>query len=273
MKPSSDGNSRDTGIEHIAFISLSTVFVIAACFLLLSGPTVPTSPAILQQQTVMLDCADSNASGILFKRRGRNGEPRTFVWTAAHFAKRIGTNKVTAIQDIVKGRRPAGKLETEARVVEIIPDYDLALLELENPAAFEFGATFDLSGAELPLGAPLSHVGCWQGQEGHRSYSEGVNSYPVRLKDLWPGVPMGQATTICFPGSSGGPLFSRTTGKVVGMELGMSFPVVNYFLPMDVWIEQAHRRNLLWALDPLAPMPVLPEKKLPVTLDIWSFLP
>lgn len=219
-------------------------------------------PLKMQRQVIMLSDDDSKASGIIFKRHDRFGEPRTFVWTAAHFAKDI-KGDVYGRQDIIKGRRVCGHLESRLRLIKIVPKIDIALLEVLNTDAFDWSATFDLSGRVPPLGYELSHVGSWMGNAGHQSYSEGIVSYSVReVQDLWGMVPMMQSSLIAFPGSSGGPVFDRHNGKVVGMLLGMTWPAVTYFLPMEQWAKEAKENNLYWALNPDVPMPDFVEKKL-----------
>lgn len=97
------------------------------------------------------------------------------------------------------------------RIIATSPEWDLALLKIENPENRRF-QTVPLGGSdELRQGQPVFAIGNPLGLE--RSVSEGIVSVKNRLID---GRLFIQTTAQINPGNSGGPLFNLR-GEVVGV--------------------------------------------------------
>lgn len=157
----------------------------------------------------------------------------TYIVTAAHVVTDEEGNQ-TPNKDI---RITQGIYEWGAVVVNRDSANDLALLRLT--AEREFGRSAHLARKKvvLPVGTHLLHVGNPLGN--HDSYLEGLLSGLNRQDGL------NQTSIPCYPGSSGGGIFT-TDGVLVGILVQWSGPGLNYFVPHNLIWRWAVENDLQW---------------------------
>lgn len=239
--------------------------------------------AHLQEVSVTIKAAGSQGSGTAVVRK-IEGQPVTFVWTAAHVVDGLrrtveviapdGTKrtKVTfedcdLVQEVRQDGRRVGEWQFDAQVVRFDAEEDLALLRVRKVGFLEASATFWLKDEIPAVGTELFHCGSPGGQEvGANSVTDGA---VAQIGRTFPGEKgeFDQATVASLPGSNGGGVLDKATGEYVGMlTMGLtgqdSFA---YYIPirrMKTWAEKA---GLMWALDPSAKVPSADDlKKLPI---------
>jgi S1-C subfamily serine protease len=220
----------------------------------------------MQASAVMLENKTGTGSGIIFNRRDANGNPRTYVWTAAHVAVQHSvTNRLVAVQEILKQGRSVGVLTNQLKLVKIFSGLDVAVFEAENPFTYEAGAIFALS-RPLRAGEEVHHVGSIYGTKAHNSYSRGIVTHARRQSELFQAFV--QTDLVLYPGCSGGPVFDRA-GRVVGMAVITMAPGVSGFAAIEDWRKVVWEAGLGWLMDASLPMPpVAPVDKSVFSVDI-----
>lgn len=234
----------------------------------------------LQAVSVTIKSGSSQGSGVMFTR----GET-TYVWTAAHVVDNLrkirmviinGSPKAVVefsdaeiVQEFRENGRRIGETKMDARVIRYSDSeegHDLALLEVRKRNFTAATASF-YDGEEIPaIGTELYHVGSLLGQFGSNSLTTGVVSQIGRVLDLGAnGVTFDQVSTPGFPGSSGGGVFEKSTGRYVGMLVrgaGENFCLIVPVRRMREWADSA---GIAWAMDPSVAMPTAEElAKLPI---------
>lgn len=228
----------------------------------------------------------SQGSGVMFTRE-ENGETVTYIWTAAHVVDELRKTRMVTINGSVKcvvefddakivrefkekGRR-VGEIVMDAQVIrysDATHGEDLALLRVRqtNFAPATTTAVFD--GDDVPdIGTDVYHVGSLLGQVGSNSLTVGVISQTGRvLTSLGAnGVVFDQTTATAFPGSSGGGMFNKATGKYVGMLVRGAGEGFNLIVPVRRLRAWAKSANVEWAIDPTVAMPSADElAKMPI---------
>ena len=215
--------------------------------------TIPYS--YLQDISVKVVVGSGSGSGVLFCRDVA-GEWRTFVWTAGHVVKRLqkidGTFRSATIEF---ERRYCGtilkKWEREAKVVAYSNQYtgeDLALLEISGKYN---SSSADFSENEIELvGTEVIHVGSSAGF--YNSMSLGIVSQTDRE---YRGKMYDQTSTIAYPGSSGGGMYTAD-GKCIGLVTLAVGPGLNFYVPVRRMRAWAKKEGIEWAMDASVPAPL-----------------
>lgn len=205
-----------------------------------------------QVQTVLIRVADgAQGSGVVIERVNARGEPRFFVWTAAHVVEDVNQVEVVRL-----GRENGAKLDCEmvwqALVIARADAEDLALLWLDVPYSVFFSPVeFEFV---LPkIGDPVYHCGNFYGANFDGSVSEGIISQiGVRPFDLrfrgWHWEVTDQTTAFAVPGSSGGGVFNQQ-GRVVGLIVGGPTEGFSCYVPVRIMQQVAEREGIEWALE------------------------
>lgn len=216
-----------------------------------SAVVVSVPAETLRACSVTVKVADGSGSGVVILRAGR-----AYVWTAAHVVAHTKPSvAVEIVQDTSFRGRLSGKIVAFAHVIRCDTFADLALLSVDAPGLFSAGASFDLSPSPLPLGTELAHVGSFLGDLGSQSFSTGVMSYVGRHSpdpSIWPDLD--QITCTAFPGSSGGGVFVRATGRVAGLLVGAAGETFTFMVPARAIVAWAKVNRCAWAVDPGAPL-------------------
>lgn len=240
--------------------------ILFALALILVPNAEKTVPEIDQEVSVSVETQEAYGSGVVFTREGTS-----FVWTAAHVVatarhvrnvdsgdgkpKEVVTfDPVEVSKQISIGGRTAFRAAYVAYVIkysEIGTGQDLALLRVETPNAFPTSARFYLDSAIPKVGTPLYHVGS-MGQW-PESVTTGVQSFSGRIMD---GLVFDQTSAPALPGSSGGGVFLED-GRVIGIFARQSSPALSFYIPLRRIKAWAEENNLMWALDPSVPMPLM----------------
>ena len=126
---------------------------------------------------------------------------------------------------------------------------DLALLLVKaDPADFPYSADFHHSEVAPPVGLELYHVGSLLGVMGGNSLTDGIISQVGRVL---PGLGyFDQTTATAYPGSSGGGVYVKATGRYVGMLVRGAGESFNLIVPVRRMNEWAERAGVAWALNP-----------------------
>lgn len=254
------------------------------------GPTsvVPPSPHVgnippyLQDIGVTIRAGKGEGSGIL--RRTRDGT--TWVWTVAHVisdlrktrqvvdGKTGATRTVVEFDDakvvkqLIEDGRTVGRLEVDAQVVRYSDaDYgeDLALLRIRKKHFADASVKF-YQEKELPArGTDLYHCGSLLGEFGASSLTEGVVSQHGRLID---SKIYDQVSTPSFPGSSGGGVFLKSDGRLIGLLVRGTPGGFSLIVPVRRMAAWAKKAQIEWAIHDDVPVPSLEElEKLPIEGD------
>jgi len=209
----------------------------------------------LMRISVKIEAKTASGSGVVMSRI-IDGKVINFVWTAGHVVEHVkteaGFDKVQVIREI----RVNGLLKREekanARVIAYSDKYDedLALLEIEEAGFFPkyFGFTFNVE-PQYP-GTPVVHVGATYGLYG--SVTLGIVAQTDReLK----GQRFDQTTCLCYPGSSGGGIFTYE-GECIGLITRGVGPGLNFIVPARRIKAWAEREGIAWAFDRTIPVPL-----------------
>jgi len=171
---------------------------------------------------------DPLGSGIIVIR-----EQRIFAWTAAHVVD--GENLVSVTSDDKKFK---------ATVIFRDRYYDVALLRIDGAPEHFYGAHF-ANNRPPSRGSKIYHAGNIQGKAFANSITVGVvagyNAGVGTPSFPWHVVDYGTAAV--YKGSSGGPIFSSGSNKVIGMAVGLGFNV-SIYVPVRVL-----RSLVPWAVD------------------------
>lgn len=187
------------------------------------------SAEALQRTAVTVQTERGSGSGVVVL--GAAGE--VFVWTANHVTE--GAQNVRIVKQIQAPGRTVGFWSIEADIVGFSKAEDLAVLKPRHSTFFTHGATFAPADYVPKLGDRVQHVGSFLGLPGAESYSTGEISYVGRVMD---GSVFDQSDVPCYPGSSGGAVFSAE-GCVIGLVVSGYDSTFSFLVPV--------RRMSSWA--------------------------
>jgi S1-C subfamily serine protease len=209
------------------------------------------SVADAQRATVSVKAKTGEGSGVVIRRENSRGQPRLFIWTAAHVVDEADDYSVVIRQIIRNEGHKVGTLDFKAKLIlRSDASIDLALLWMDAPPGYFSGAEFDTG--ELRIGQPLYHVGNFFGEVFDDSFSTGVLSqFGAHPGRSWPWGDqfLDQMTTLIVPGSSGGPVFNAENDRLVGIAVGWAgLPGISFFVPLRTIIPFAHQTGFAWAV-------------------------
>jgi S1-C subfamily serine protease len=232
----------------------------------------------LQKISVTIKAGKGQGSGTLVTRR-RGDENLTFVWTAAHVVDglrktreiidpKTGTTRTVIefddakiVQEFRQKGRRIGETVMDAKVIrysdaEQGEDLALLLIRKTNFDVPENSAAFPDDPNPPEIGLEVYHVGSLLGQFGSNSLTTGIVASVGRVLDLGAnGVVFDQTTATAFPGSSGGGMHHKATGRYIGMLVRGAGEGFNFIVPvrrMRAWAKVA---DVEWAMDPLIAVP------------------
>lgn len=186
-----------------------------------------------QEAVPLLKTEHGSGSGFPIQRTNPNGQPRIFLWTAAHVVHECNTIKVVKV--IRFEHRKVGTAEYSATVIARDEPLDLALLWLDAPPGSFEPVSFD-NHNELPVGSAVYHCGNFHGESFSGSVSTGIISQlGVRIDGapswIW-ASPLDQTTCTVHPGSSGGPMFCSDCNRVCGVVVARAGDGIGFFVPL-----------------------------------------
>jgi S1-C subfamily serine protease len=205
-----------------------------------------------QRQTVLIQASSGQGSGVIISRRTPGGQVRLFVWTAAHV---VGDDAEVSVKVGLRTEgHKSGSSVFKAQVINVSKETDVALLRLNAPASFFEPSEFDTA-APLRVGDAVFHVGNFFGDAFDGSVTTGIISQVGIHPDSgryegWPWKLLDQTSAFAVPGSSGGPVFSGSTRRVVGLIVGGPLVGGNIacFLPVRVIEAYARTAKIEWAV-------------------------
>jgi hypothetical protein len=180
------------------------VAMLAVAALVYCVCSVEHRPAPIQEvieETVIVDTAEGNGTGLMVSVLEPDGHHTTYVWTASHVVR--DQTKLAIID--CHGRR------SEASIVDISDapdDKDIALLRVWDQD-FSTRSTRFHCDAPPAMGAEIFHIGHFLGLQFPYSYSIGYFVAPNREG-------FDQIGLTVYPGSSGGGIF-LTNGECIGI--------------------------------------------------------
>lgn len=202
----------------------------------------PNLAELAQESVATVETPTGWGSAVAFQVRGSE---RTFFLTAKHVIENRGALKIR-VESHQQGFK-AGHFEVPAQVVFVSSACDAAILTIP-PVQWKFrGARIELDTPRV--GDEVYAVGNMHGANFDRTVSQGIVAqlgvYPESFPNFpWPLVD--QTTAINLPGSSGGPVFSRETGKLLGIQVGNAEGAVFLYLPSRALLAHAHREGWDW---------------------------
>lgn len=234
----------------------------------------------LQDISVTVKSKGSEGSGVLKTRVVKNGDKEetvTFCWTAAHVVSglrktrnvidsKTGTSKTVIefddaqiVQEEFQNSRKVGERKLDARVLKYSDadnGEDLCILQVRktNFAPKDISATFYLDGDLLPpSGSELLHCGSLLGQSsGANSITGGLVSANGRLYE---GKTYTQTSVGAFAGSSGGGVFLKEDGRLIGFLVRGYSTTFMLHVPLTRVKPWAERNKLMFAIDDITPVP------------------
>lgn len=201
-----------------------------------ASPVFVTAEA-LQETAVTVQTERGSGSGVVVIKP--SGE--IFVWTAAHVVD--GTTNVRLVKQVQIPGRTVGFFTIEADIVGFSKAHDLAVLRPRHKLFFTHGTQFESKDYIPKLGDEILHVGSFLGLPGAESFSKGVISYVGRVME---GNVFDQSSAPCFPGSSGGAVWTPT-GKLIGLVVSGYDATFSFIVPvrrMHAWA--AEEKHLEW---------------------------
>jgi S1-C subfamily serine protease len=264
-------------------LALSLVFFTINLFTSLASSAELSVPKYLQEISVTVQGSGGTGSGVLFTRKGADGQIVNLVWTAGHVvndlratrevvtpdgAKRtiIEFQDAKVVKQLIEDGRIVGRLEIDAEVIRYSnadDGEDLAILKIRKKNFVESSTTarFYLTNVPPEIGTELLHVGSLKGQFGANSLTSGIYSQHGRLLGK---TVFDQTTCAAFPGSSGGGVFLRD-GQYIGMLVRGAGETFNLIVPVRRMWDWSKKAKVEWALNPNVPMPSEEDlKKLPI---------
>jgi S1-C subfamily serine protease len=218
--------------------------------------------AHLQNITVKVESGNAMGTGVIVTRQVGD-VTRSYVWTAGHVVENMlradGTFSQVAVSWEV---RENGQFVEEVKIPAKVIAYsgpdggeDLALLEIlqDNLCTLNVSANFIPSDGIPAIGTELVHVGCTVGL--YNSVSLGIVSQTDRTLDEEWGV-FDQTSVMGYPGSSGGGVY-LTDGRCIGLLTRGAGAGLNFVVPVRRISEWAMDTDILWALDPSIPVPLV----------------
>jgi hypothetical protein len=196
----------------------------------------------------------SGGSGTLFTRTNAVGERLDVVVTAGHVLSNHLTNEFWEVKFDFGG---SNTLTFHAKILASNPfaPVDVGVLFIvgtNTPPAR--GAVAKLTGS-VRVGQEIFGVSAPRGERWVNSVSFGELSHPYRRIE---GVRVSQSTLVCYPGSSGGGVFT-SDGLWIGASVAHLAPGVTFFVPIDTYHAFLCEKRLGWVLDPSIPAPTRVE--------------
>jgi S1-C subfamily serine protease len=200
------------------------------------------SASIAQKSVAIVETSRGWGSAVAFKVRGSD---RVFFLTAKHVVE----NK-TDFQIKVLGHTrgfKAGMMSVPARLVVVSAGCDAAILTIP-PVPWDFlGAQIE---TQLPLvGTDVLAVGNMHGPNFDGSVSQGIVAQVGVHPPEYPTFPwdiVDQTTAVNLPGSSGGPVFRKSTGRLLGIQVGNIEGAAFFYLPSRILLAHAHAEGWDW---------------------------
>jgi S1-C subfamily serine protease len=245
-------------------VTITTVLLFFLCGCCNPRPDYPVERLLMA--TVMVRSGGESPSygtGVVV-RCGRD----RYVWTCAHNLNEPSGGKledVRLIQESFRGGRKVGEETSVGKVVRYSKSEDVALIKVLRarwPSAYAVMA----SRGEIPRpGDRVWHVGSMCGPRGCNSVSEGVVAAVGRERqnggDKEGGLLYDQMSVVAQPGSSGGGVFCKRTGRCIGLlaeylgpKLGGAFTPSSFCsVPTRRLRGFAEATNCLWAVDGAEP--------------------
>jgi S1-C subfamily serine protease len=197
-----------------------------------------------QLATVILRDAEGTGSGAVVRRTNSQGNTRLFIWTAAHVVS--ASDEVVVETKVRNEYRKVGTVSFKARVIMRAPAEDIALLWLDAPEGFFNYVQFDDVG-QRDIGAEVFHVGNFLGSMDDSVSWGRVSQQGVDGGNIWRSID--QADMVILPGSSGGPLFSHDSRRILGIVVGWPRqPGVCFYVPLRTIRGVALRDSVYWAV-------------------------
>lgn len=171
--------------------------------------------------------------------------------------KAIRYRDAQIIQEQVETGRTVGEVKYDAKVINVDPRRDIALLRVRKGDFTITGASFFLGRSIPSAGTEIYHCGAPGGKEtgGTCSLTSGIISrIGVRIPGFGGGSEHGifdQTDTAALGGSSGGMVALKSNGRWIGMitlglESGGNF---HWIVPVRSVVNWAEEVNVMWLLD------------------------
>lgn len=234
----------------------------------------------LQDISLTIKARGAEGSGVIKTRTVKNNDKEetvSFVWTAGHVVDGLrrtrtvidtksGSSKTIiefddaqVAQYLIQEGRKVGEVKLDAKVLKFSDSTngeDLALLQIrkKNFVSKDVSVKFYLEGDLLPpVGSDLLHCGSLLGGDaGSNSITTGIISQNGRLLN---GKTYTQTSCAAFPGSSGGGVFLKEDGRLVGFLVRGFQTTFVLHVPMTRVKNWAERNNLMFAVDDSTPVP------------------
>lgn len=215
----------------------------------------------------------AQGSGTIFLSQV-DGKPAAFIITANHVVVNlrevttvIGSDGETKkairyadaqiIQERVENGRTIGEVKYDARILNIDPRRDIALLRVRKGDFATEGASFYLEKSIPVAGTEIYHCGAPGGKNlgGTSTLTGGIISrIGVRIPGFGGGSEHGifdQTDTAALGGSSGGMIALRSNGQWIGMiTLGLrSGDSFHWIVPARSVVAWAEEINVMWLFD------------------------
>jgi S1-C subfamily serine protease len=229
----------------------------------------------LQAISVTVETTKGSGSGVI-KVKKRGDDSINFVFTAAHVVSSLRSTKdiidgktgtkrtvvsfkdAKVVQVTVEDGRTIGKVELFAQVFKYSQEEDLAILKIRKKNFSTESVEFYLDKDIPAIGTELVHVGSFLGEKaGSNSLSVGVVSQLGRLiEDEEESTKIFDQTTVtAFPGSSGGGVFLKSDGKLIGFLLRGTSETFNFISPVRRVLAWAKQSGLEWLVRDDLPLP------------------
>lgn len=247
MKKSSRFSATKYAVAALALAASLAYLVLDSVY---PTPPAPNRYESAQRATVSVKAESGEGSGYVVKRTNQFGQPRVFVWTAAHVVDSPKDHVVTIRQVIRFEAHKVGTTDFKGRLVmKSDRAVDLALFWVDAPPSYFDAVQFD-GAAPIPIGEEVFHVGNYRGEVFNGSFATGVIAqHGAHAGDGWPWLSLDQTTTLIVPGSSGGPLFRKSNGKIVGTVVGWGLmPGISFYVPVRTMVSFAEGKGFGWAL-------------------------
>ena len=235
----------------VALLALTaSIAYLALDAILPAKPAAPNKYQSAQRAVVSVKAETGEGSGYVIKRVNQFGQQRVFVWTAAHVVDGPKDHEVGIRQVIRHEAHKVGTTDFKGKLVMRSDRFvDLALLWVDAPPSYFDAVVFDTS-EPVGLGEQLFHVGNYRGEVFDGSFATGVLAqHGAHAGAGWPWLPLDQTTVLIVPGSSGGPLFRESNGKIVGTVVGWGLmPGISFFVPVRTMASFAESKGFTWAL-------------------------
>lgn len=225
--------------------ALAVLLAFMVCLVVAAGCDSGAWPAEAekaQESTATVETATGWGSAVAFRVPGLD---RDFFLTAKHVIE--GRQDIHIRVESHERGFKAGYFTVPAKVVMVSKGCDAAILTIP-PVQWKFRPA--RIQRELPrVGQEVIAVGNMAGANFDRTVSQGIVAQLGVLPQDIPNFPwpiVDQTTAINLPGSSGGGLFNRETGRLVGIQVGNAQGAVFLYLPSRVLLAYAHAEGWGW---------------------------